>query len=306
MSRRDRPELAEIESFALHLDAQTDAGDAPRSTGALRVPDDLAATARVVHAASGPRGLSRRFADRLEENLMDLAALDRPVVDTHAPPPSRTAPPVRRVPASVPAYPPPALRHRRGVGGFVSFTVLIGLVAAIFAQTLGPGGQFAFWRATTPAPAPSGPASGLGRVDAGRTGSYAEVGPTGLPGLRWIADNAAAPGVFIQPIASDGALFVADRFGREITRVLPDGSTAGSVSRSTVLAFVVDGDTVIVASSGTVPANEFALGIIAAEVVADSIRDAVLSATSLGGVPDLATPGVRSPDDPAWSPSTRE
>ena len=62
-----------------------------------------------------------------------------------------------------------------------------------------------------------------------------------------------------------------------------------------------DGDTVVVAASGSVPANEFALGILAAELVADSIRDAVLSATSRGGVPDLATPGTRSPDDPAWS-----
>ncbi len=28
---------------------------------------------------------------------------------------------------------------------------------------------------------------------------------------------------------------------------------------------------------------------------------AVLSATSFGGVPDLTTPDIRSPDDPAWS-----
>lgn len=62
-----------------------------------------------------------------------------------------------------------------------------------------------------------------------------------------------------------------------------------------------DGDTVIVASSGSVPASDFVVGVLAAEVVADSIRDAVRQATSLGGVPDLATPGVRSPDDPVWS-----
>lgn len=62
-----------------------------------------------------------------------------------------------------------------------------------------------------------------------------------------------------------------------------------------------DGDTVVVAASGSVAASDFAVGVLAAEVVADSIRDAVRQATSLGGVPDLATPGARSPDDPAWS-----
>ena len=44
-----------------------------------------------------------------------------------------------------------------------------------------------------------------------------------------------------------------------------------------------DGDTVIVAASGSVPAGDFAVGILAAEVVADSIRDAVMRATSKGG-----------------------
>jgi L-aminopeptidase/D-esterase-like protein len=62
-----------------------------------------------------------------------------------------------------------------------------------------------------------------------------------------------------------------------------------------------DGDTVVVASSGSIEASDFAVGVLAAEVVADSIRDAVRQATSLGGVPDLATPGIRSADDPAWS-----
>lgn len=62
-----------------------------------------------------------------------------------------------------------------------------------------------------------------------------------------------------------------------------------------------DGDTVVVASSGSVEASDFAVGVLAAEVVADSIRDAMRQATSLGGVPDLATPGIRSADDPAWS-----
>lgn len=62
-----------------------------------------------------------------------------------------------------------------------------------------------------------------------------------------------------------------------------------------------DGDTVIVAAAGNVPASEFVVGILAAEVVTASIRDAVRQATSKGGVPDLTTPGTRSPDDPAWS-----
>ncbi|MDQ3539597.1 MAG: P1 family peptidase, partial [Chloroflexota bacterium] len=62
-----------------------------------------------------------------------------------------------------------------------------------------------------------------------------------------------------------------------------------------------DGDTVIVASSGNIPASDFTIGVLAAEVVADSIRDSVRQATSLGGVPDLSTPGTRSANDPAWS-----
>lgn len=62
-----------------------------------------------------------------------------------------------------------------------------------------------------------------------------------------------------------------------------------------------DGDTVIVASNGDVAASEFAVGIMAAEAVSASIRDAVLQAESRGGVPDLATPGTRNENDPAWS-----
>lgn len=60
-------------------------------------------------------------------------------------------------------------------------------------------------------------------------------------------------------------------------------------------------DTVIVASNGDVAASEFAVGIMAAEVVSASIRDAVLQAESRGGVPDLTTPGTRAGDDPSWS-----
>lgn len=62
-----------------------------------------------------------------------------------------------------------------------------------------------------------------------------------------------------------------------------------------------DGDVVIVASSGTVEASDFTLGVLAAEAVSDSVRDAVRQATSLGDVPDLQSAGVRSPDDPAWA-----
>lgn len=62
-----------------------------------------------------------------------------------------------------------------------------------------------------------------------------------------------------------------------------------------------DGDTVIVASSGSVEASAFTIGVLAAEAVADSIRDAVRQAISLGGVPDVRTPGIRNMDDPMWS-----
>ena len=62
-----------------------------------------------------------------------------------------------------------------------------------------------------------------------------------------------------------------------------------------------DGDVVVVLASGGQEASVDAIGILAAEVVADAIRDGVRRATSRGGVPDMRTPGVRSPDDPAWS-----
>ena len=64
-----------------------------------------------------------------------------------------------------------------------------------------------------------------------------------------------------------------------------------------------DGDVVLVLANGSAEAGVDAVGIIAAEVVADAIRDAVRQATSLGGVPDMRTPGARNPDDPAWSAS---
>ena len=63
-----------------------------------------------------------------------------------------------------------------------------------------------------------------------------------------------------------------------------------------------DGDVVIVLAKGGHVASEDTIGIIAAEVVADAIRDSVRQATSRGGVPDMHTPGARNPDDPAWSP----
>lgn len=62
-----------------------------------------------------------------------------------------------------------------------------------------------------------------------------------------------------------------------------------------------DGDTLVVAASGEVEATAFAVGVMAAEIVAESIRDGVIQATSLGGVPDRSTPGIRDMDHPAWS-----
>lgn len=62
-----------------------------------------------------------------------------------------------------------------------------------------------------------------------------------------------------------------------------------------------DGDTLIVASAGDVDVSDFTLGVLAAEVVADSIRDAVRQARSLGDVPDMRTDDVRNPDDARWS-----
>ena len=62
-----------------------------------------------------------------------------------------------------------------------------------------------------------------------------------------------------------------------------------------------DGDVVVVLSNGGHVASEDTVGVIAAEVAADAIRDAVRQARSLGGLPDMHSHGARSPDDPAWS-----
>lgn len=62
-----------------------------------------------------------------------------------------------------------------------------------------------------------------------------------------------------------------------------------------------DGDVVVVMASGDKQASQDAIGVLAGEVVAAAIRDAVRQATSRGGIPDIRTPDVRSPDDPAWS-----
>jgi L-aminopeptidase/D-esterase-like protein len=62
-----------------------------------------------------------------------------------------------------------------------------------------------------------------------------------------------------------------------------------------------DGDVVVVLSNGGHVASDDTIGIIAAETVADAIRDAVRRATSRGDVPDMRSPGARSPDDPSWS-----
>lgn len=61
-----------------------------------------------------------------------------------------------------------------------------------------------------------------------------------------------------------------------------------------------DGDVVVILASGDEPVDTGAVGIIAVEAVAAGIRHAVRRARSLGGLPDVTTPGVRSAEDLAW------
>lgn len=61
-----------------------------------------------------------------------------------------------------------------------------------------------------------------------------------------------------------------------------------------------DGDVVVVLANGSEAASDDAIGVLAAEAVSEAIRDAVRRATSRAGIADMRTPGVRSPDDPAW------
>lgn len=58
---------------------------------------------------------------------------------------------------------------------------------------------------------------------------------------------------------------------------------------------VYDGDIVFALSTGSVEADFTALGIAAADAVAESIMRSVLSAWTLGGVPGLAPRGVQTP-----------
>ena len=179
---------------------------------------------------------------------MDLAALDRPHVApldhrlVSQPEPSATP---LRFPERIASRPSLAAGRRRGLIELVGLTAVIAL---LFGQVMGVGGNLAFWQDATPAPPPADSTSGLSRVGAGRTGSYADAGPTGVPTLRWIAENDSAPGVFLQPTAADGVLYVADYFDGDISKVTADGSIVGSVTRSTVIAYLVDAGTVFVAS----------------------------------------------------------
>lgn len=247
MSNREPPDLAAIEAFASLLDARSEAGDAPPTPGAVRVPVDLTATARAVRAASGPRNLSRRFADRLEENLMDLAALDRP----------HSGPPTRRVAATVRrGSHPDAPRsitggsRRRGIAELLGLTAVIAL---LFGQVMGVGGNVAFWQDPTPAPVRSDPASGLARVDSGRTGSYPVSGPTGVPVLRWITHDPSTNPTFMQPIAWGDALFLLNPTAGEIISVGVDGRLGPGAVPVATASYVVDGDTIFIASDSEAP-----------------------------------------------------
>ncbi len=75
------------------------------------------------------------------------------------------------------------------------------------------------------------------------------------------------------------------------------------LARAAHPAFIsFDGDVVVVPARGGQEASDDTVGTIDAESVADAIHDAVRRATTPGDVLDLRTPGVRSPDDPVWSP----
>ena len=258
MSRREPTELAEIEALASFLDARSRTGDAPPISGSTGVPDVLVAAARAVDAASQPRGLSARFAQRLEENLMDLAALDRPLAapNHHPMPPVAPSPSPRRFPRGI--APPSLVAGRRR--GIIELLGLTAVVALLFGQVMGIGGNVAFWQDSSPVPAQSERVLGLTRVDAGRSGSYADGGPSDVPSLRWIVDTDAAPGVFIQPIAFDSSLYIADYFGGSVSKIGADGIPAASVDRPTATSYVVDSGVVYVASGAGASATLGAYG----------------------------------------------
>ena len=240
MPSLEPPVLPDIEDFADQLDAMVRAGDAPPATPASRVPADLASTARAVDAASGSTALTRRFADRLEENLMDLAALDAPVTSSpQSNPTTRDRSPRR---SASPLSPP---SRRRGIIEVLAFAALIALV---FGQATGYGRNVAFWQDASPIPEMTGPASGLLRVDAGRSGAYTDPGPTSVPALRWITRGPAPDAFASQPIAQDGFLFIADPATGEVRRYETDGSFAPRVVLTSVLTYAVDRDAVYVAS----------------------------------------------------------
>jgi len=256
MSTREPTELAEIEALASLLDHRSEVGDAPSKSGSTRLPNDLVATARAVDEASRPRGLSASFAQCLEENLMDLAALDRPLDPKIVTRPMPGARPAWRLALPARTYSPSASRRRRGVGVFISFAALIGLIAAVFAQTLDPGGDFVSWQDADPTSSPvfgtptnAALAGGTGmlRGDAARTGSFPDSGPTGVPVVRWTND-ALVGDLAMQPVVLDGALYLLDPASPSVTQIDASGADMLSVRESYITTYLVHPDALIIAS----------------------------------------------------------
>lgn len=239
MPDRDHPDLAEIEALSTFLDAASATGDAPRPTGRTRLPDDLAMTARAVRAASRPRGLTRRFADRLEEDLMDLAALER----SHAGAADTRPTPRSPLPARIPIRSLPVVSRSRGLVELASFAAIITL---LFGQVMGFGGSFAFWQDASPTPASTGPTTGLTRVDAGRSGAFSGPGPSGTPALRWVAKQATDYALLDQPVAGENTLFVLDPANGVISEVAGEGALSPRVAQNAIATYLVDHDTVYV------------------------------------------------------------
>lgn len=212
-------ETAAIESLDRTLESLSDdhleRADAPRNWSSA-----LAGTAVALRALDDARPPDPTFVAHLEEQLMSAIAVDHTQPRPTAPPGVRSLRPTGR--RAGPRRPLPVASRRRGLVEVFSFAALLAL---LLAQTIGFGGNLAFWRQDPGAePTPTRPITAQGdqstptdaspttdgagavaleRGNPGRTGVYGTSGPEGLPALLWrYTDPNGEPQDVLEPIVA--------------------------------------------------------------------------------------------------------
>ena len=215
-------DIAAIESLERTLNILSD-DQVERPDASARTSSPLAGTAVALRALDDARPPDPSFVAHLEEQLMSTIAVHPRRARTTSPPPARawSAPGPR---AELRRPHRATSRHR----GLIEFVSLVALIAVIFGQAMGFGGNLAFWQdPATPSPAPSlatqgddgtptdaspQPSAGDGvaveRGNAGRTGEYATAGPTELPALLWRYNHPSGKDMdVLEPIVAGEAAY---------------------------------------------------------------------------------------------------